>query len=231
MADVYSFHNNNQEGIHALMHLFCNRGTPRSIRHLNSYSGHTYKLTKDVSSSPTLGGKWRTDVLQDGTFYYVKIHIKSNQGVENLTEEEAVKLAGEQPDYHTADLYDAIAKGAFPSWTVYFQVMEPKDAETYRWNIFDMTKVWPHADYPLIPVGRLTLNKNVSLIRQFYERSPPSPTHLTLPTRVSRPITSPTLNKQHSPLPTWSAASLPPPIPCCRRECLPTTTPPATVSV
>ncbi|KAL3293509.1 catalase [Colletotrichum asianum] len=143
VADVYSFHNKNQEGIHAVMHLFCNRGMPRSIQHLNSYSGHTYKLTKD-----------------DGTFYYVKVHIKSNQGVENLTEEEAVKLAGEQPDYHTADLYDAIAKGDFPSWTVYFQIMDPKDAETYRWNIFDMTKVWPHADYPLIPVGKLTLNKN-----------------------------------------------------------------------
>ena len=71
-------------------------------------------------------------------------------------------MAGENPDYHTADLYDSIAKGDYPSWNIFFQVMEPKDAEEYRWNIFDMTKVWPHADYPLIPVGKLTLNKNVS---------------------------------------------------------------------
>ncbi|GJD00605.1 catalase [Colletotrichum higginsianum] len=145
MADHSSFHNNNQEGIHALMHLFSGRGTPKSIRHLNSYSGHTYKLTKD-----------------DGTFHYVKIHIKTNQGVQNLSQDEAVRLAGENPDYHTADLYGAIEAGDFPSWTVFFQIMEPQDAEKYRWNIFDMTKVWPHSDYPLIPVGKLTLNKNVS---------------------------------------------------------------------
>ncbi|KAK6352711.1 hypothetical protein TWF696_004714 [Orbilia brochopaga] len=139
----WDFHNNSQEGIHALMHLFSDRGTPRSIRHINAYSGHTYKLVKE-----------------DGTFHYVKVHIKTNQGVENLVNDDAVKLAGQAPDCHTADLYQAIAAGNHPSWTVYFQIMKPTDAETYRWNIFDMTKVWPRSDYPLIPVGKLTLNRN-----------------------------------------------------------------------
>ncbi|OLN97435.1 Catalase 1 [Colletotrichum chlorophyti] len=157
----WDFHNNNQEGIHALMHLFSGRGTPKTVRNLNAYSGHTYKLTKD-----------------DGSFYYVKIHVKSNQGVKSFTQDEAVKLAGENPDYHTADLFEAIDKGDFPSWNVYLQVMEPKDAETYRWNIFDMTKVWPHSDYPLIPVGKLTLNKNPSNYFADIEQAAFSPSNM-----------------------------------------------------
>ncbi|KAK4233203.1 catalase core domain-containing protein, partial [Achaetomium macrosporum] len=119
------FHTQNQEGIHALMLLFSDRGTPKSTRHTDGYSGHTYKLTKE-----------------DGTFHYVKFHFKSNQGNETLTDE-AQRLAGEDPDNHTADLYNAI-----------------EEAETYRWNVFDMTKVWPHEDFPLQPVGKLTFNKN-----------------------------------------------------------------------
>ncbi|CAM1500632.1 Fc.00g097940.m01.CDS01 [Cosmosporella sp. VM-42] len=157
----WDFHNNNQEGIHALMNLFSDRGTPKTVRHLNAYSGHTYKLTKD-----------------DGTFYYVKIHIKTNQGIESFSQEEATKVAGENPDYHTADLYDSIAKGDYPSWNIFFQVMEPKDAEKYRWNIFDMTKVWPHADYPLIPVGKLTLNKNPSNYFADIEQAAFSPSNM-----------------------------------------------------
>ncbi|KAJ6263855.1 Catalase [Drechslerella dactyloides] len=139
----WDFHNNSQEGIHALMLLFSDRGTPKSIRHINAYSGHTYKLTKE-----------------DGTFHYIKVHIKTNQGVENLLNDDAVKLAGQAPDFHAADLHQAIVNENYPSWTVYFQIMKPDDAETYRWNIFDMTKIWPHSDFPLIPVGKLTLNRN-----------------------------------------------------------------------
>ena len=142
----WDFHAQNQESIHALMILFSDRGTPKSVRHVNGYSGHTYKLTKP-----------------DGTFHYVKFHFKSNQGNDTLTDAQAKRLAGENPDSHAADLHDAIEAGNFPSWTLYIQVMTPQEAETYRWNIFDMTKVWPHADYPLQPVGKLTFNKNVWL--------------------------------------------------------------------
>ncbi|KAI9727069.1 MAG: hypothetical protein M1834_008537 [Cirrosporium novae-zelandiae] len=139
----WDFHNNNQEGIHALMVLFSDRGVPTSVRNLNSYGNHTYKLTKD-----------------DGTFSYVKFHFKTNQGIKTLAQDEAVKLAGEHPDHHTEDLFTAIERGDYPSWTLYIQVMSPSEAESYRWNIFDVTKVWPHVDFPLVPVGKLTLNKN-----------------------------------------------------------------------
>ncbi len=81
------------------MFLFSDRGTPKSVRYVNGYSGHTYKLTK-----------------ADGTFHYVKFHFKTNNGVQNLTNDEAVRLAGEDPDNHTADLYNSIQKGDFPSW-------------------------------------------------------------------------------------------------------------------
>lgn len=145
LTDENSFHNNNQESIHALMHLFSDRGTPKSARHIHGFSGHTYKLARE-----------------DGSFVYVKMHFMSNQGTDSLTNAEAGTTAGENPDSHAGDLTGEIEAGNFPSWDLSFQVMSPEDAEAYRWNIFDMTKVWPHADYPLVPVGRLTLNKNVS---------------------------------------------------------------------
>lgn len=141
----WDFHNNNQEGVHALMQLFSDRGTPASLRHINAYSGHTYKFTKE-----------------DGTFKYVKFHFKTNQGIQNLTREQAAKIAGENPDYHVEDLFNAIDRGDFPSWTLYVQVMGPSEAENYRWNVFDMTKVWPQSEYPLRPVAKLTLNENPS---------------------------------------------------------------------
>jgi catalase len=140
----WDFHNNNQKGIHELMHLFSDRGTPASLRHTHAFSGHTYKLTKP-----------------DGSFKYVKIHLKSDQGIKNLTEEEADRVAGIDPDHNIRDLFDAIERTEFPTWTAYLQIMDPKEAENYRWNIFDMTKVWPQAEYPLIPFGKMTLNRNV----------------------------------------------------------------------
>jgi catalase len=157
----WDFHNTNQEGIHALMILFSDRGTPASVRNINGYSGHTYKLVKD-----------------DGTFKYVKFHFKTNQGIKNLTRSEAAKLAGENPDAHLQDLHGSIENGDFPSWTLYVQVMEPADAETYRWNIFDMTKVWPQKDYPLRPVGKLTLNENPSNYFRDIEQAAFSPSNM-----------------------------------------------------
>ncbi|KAK6544670.1 hypothetical protein TWF694_001358 [Orbilia ellipsospora] len=157
----WDFHNNSPEGIHALMHLFGERGTPKSVRHLHAFSGHTYKITKE-----------------DGTFHYVKVHIRTNQGIQNFTNDEAVKMAGEAPGIHGADLWEAIEKGDFPSWTVSFQIMKPEQAESYRWNIFDMTKIWPHADFPLIPVGKLTLNRNPSNYFADIEQAAFSPSNM-----------------------------------------------------
>lgn len=101
-------------------------------------------------------------MIQDGSFQYIKVHIKTQQGVKNLILKESIRIAGENPDFLLQDVFDAIEQGNYPSWNVYVQVMDPKQAETYKWNIFDMTKVWPHKDFPLRQIGKMTLNRNVS---------------------------------------------------------------------
>jgi catalase len=89
--------------------------------------------------------------------------LKTDQGIKTFTSEESTKMGGVNPNHNLQDLFESIEKGDFPSWTVYVQVMTAAEAEKYRWNIFDMTKVWPHADYPLRQFGKLTLDKVVSL--------------------------------------------------------------------
>ena len=128
-----------------VMHLFSDRGTPKSYRYMNGYSGHTFKFTKD-----------------DGSFSYVQIHVKTDQGSVNLTNDEAAHLSMTDPDHATRDLFNAIKRGEYPTWTVYIQVLSPQDAEKFRWNIFDLTKVWPQSEVPLREVGKITLNRNVS---------------------------------------------------------------------
>jgi catalase len=131
------------ESIHQVTVLFSDRGTPRTLRNMNGYSGHAFM--------------WYN---AEGEYFWVKIHFKTDQGIANLTQSESVRLAGEDPDHATRDLYDSIAKGDSPSWTVSVQIMTPEEAKTYRYDPFDITKVWPHGDYPLQPVGRMVLNRN-----------------------------------------------------------------------
>ncbi len=131
------------ESIHQVTILFSDRGTPRSYRHMNGHSSHTFK--------------WYNE---RGAHCWVKFHFKTEQGIQNFTREEAARMAGENPDQATRDLFDAIARRDFPSWRVCVQIMPPADAKSYRWNSFDVTKIWPHADYPLIQIGRMVLNRN-----------------------------------------------------------------------
>ncbi len=131
------------ESLHQVTVLFSDRGTPRTYRHMNGYSSHTFKW-------------WNAD----GEVFWVQYHFKTLQGIENLNRQEACRLAGEDANHATKDLYNAIAGGDFPAWRVCVQIMPAADAAKYRWNIFDITKVWPHADYPLIEIGRMTLNRN-----------------------------------------------------------------------
>lgn len=131
------------ESIHQVTVLFSDRGTPKSYRHMNGYSGHTFM--------------WYNE---NGEYFWVKLHFKTEQKIQNLTREEAVRLAGEDPDQATRDLYDSIDQGDYPAWKVYVQVMTPEQAENYRFDSFDITKVWPHADAPLQPFGRMVLNRN-----------------------------------------------------------------------
>jgi catalase len=131
------------ETAHQVAWLFGDRGIPRTWRHMNGFGSHTYS--------------W---VNADGQIFWVKYHFISDQGVECLTQDEADRLVSVDGDYHARDLHEAIKAGDYPSWTLKMQIMPFQDAKTYRFNPFDLTKVWPHADYPLITVGKLVLNRN-----------------------------------------------------------------------
>ena len=102
------------------------------------------------------------NALQDGKYVYVKWHFKPDAGIETLDADTAIRLAGTEPDYHVKDLFKAIESGDYPSWSVYIQAMTPAQAKTAPIDIFDDTYTWPHQQYPLRLVGRMTLTKNVS---------------------------------------------------------------------
>ena len=131
------------ESIHQVTILFSDRGTPRDHRHMNGYSSHTFV--------------WYN---KKGEYYWVQYHFKTEQGIQNFTGEEANNMRGIDPDCATRDLYEAIAKGDYPSWRLEVQIMTPEQAKKYRFDPFDITKVWPHADFPPMNVGRLVLNRN-----------------------------------------------------------------------
>ena len=133
----------NPESAHQVTYVMGQRGLPRTWRHMNGYGSHTYL--------------W---VNAGGEKVWVKYHFHTEQGLEFFTNAEAAALAGEDADFHRRDLFEAIARGEHPSWRVSVQVMPYADAADYRFNPFDLTKVWPHADYPLIPVGTYTLTRN-----------------------------------------------------------------------
>ncbi|EAU86801.2 heat-induced catalase [Coprinopsis cinerea okayama7 len=151
----------NPESIHQVMILFSDRGTPDGYFHEHGYSGHTFKWLKD-----------------DGTFVYTQVHVRADSGFKTLDADTSVKLAGENPDYGTQTLFEAIENGNHPSWTVYVQTMTPEQAESFRYNILDLTKVWPHAEFPLRPVGKLVLNENPQNYFAEIEQSAFSPSHL-----------------------------------------------------
>lgn len=140
---VWDFFSLSPESLHQVTILYSDRGTPKSYRHMNGYSSHTFK--------------W---INAEGKAVWVKYHFKTDQGVENFTREEATQMAGVDADYATRDLFEAIADRNYPSWTVKVQIMPEEDAGTYRFDPFDLTKVWPHKDYPMIAIGKLVLDRN-----------------------------------------------------------------------
>jgi len=131
------------ESIHQVTILFSDRGTPKTYRHMNGYSSHTFK--------------WYN---AKGEYFWVQYHFKTDQGIQNLSRQEAKRLAGEDPDHATRDLLESIERGEYPAWRVCVQIMTPEQAETYRFDPFDITKVWPHGDFPLIQIGRMVLDRN-----------------------------------------------------------------------
>ena len=133
------------ESAHQVTWLMGDRGIPLSWRHMNGYSSHTYMWVNEL-----------------GERSWVKYHFKTDQRIECLAQAEADRIAGEDADYHQRDLYEAIERGEYPSWSLRMQIMPFDDAKTYRFNPFDLTKIWPHQDYPLIDVGTMTLDRNVT---------------------------------------------------------------------
>lgn len=144
---MWDFWSRAPESLHQVTILFSDRGTPDGYRHMDGFGSHTFSMINAA-----------------GERAWVKWHFKTQQGIRNLTPEQAVRIAGEDPDYAQRDLFDAIEQGNFPRWTVSVQVMTESQRQAWEqstgWNAFDLTKVWPHADFPRIPVGVLELNRN-----------------------------------------------------------------------
>ena len=141
--NVWDFFSHSPEATHQFTWLFGDRGIPASLRHMNGYGSHTFQ--------------W---VNEEDERFWVKFHFKTDQGIRCLTTAEAATVAGENPQAHQVDLLQSIERADFPSWTLKVQVMPEVDAAGYRFNPFDVTKVWPHGDYPMVEVGRLVLDRN-----------------------------------------------------------------------
>jgi catalase len=160
-ADMFwDYLSQNPESIHQLLILFSDRGTPNGYHNMHGYSGHTFKFVRD-----------------DGEWVYVQIHVRADGGFKTLDSETAGRLSGENPDYGIQALFEAIENKQYPSWTVYVQTMTPQQAEAFRYNVLDLTKVWPHKDYPLRPVGKIVLNENPQNYFAEIEQSAFSPSH------------------------------------------------------
>lgn len=149
------------ETTHQTLFLFSDRGIPDGYRHMNGYGSHTFRL-----------------INAEGEAVFCKFHYKTDQGIRNLDVKKADQLSGSDPDYSIRDLYNAIASGNYPSWTWYIQVMTPDEAAKCKFNPFDVTKVWPHCDYPLIPVGKMVLNRNAENYFAEVEQIAFSPAHM-----------------------------------------------------
>ncbi len=131
------------ESLHQVMILMSDRGIPKNLRQMHGFGSHTYSFINSKNKR-----------------HWVKFHFRTQQGIANFTSAEAAEIVGKDREYSQRDLYEHIEKGAYPKWKLFIQIMSEKDAPKYRFNPFDLTKVWSHKDYPLIEVGVMELNRN-----------------------------------------------------------------------
>ncbi|EKT63892.1 catalase [Providencia burhodogranariea] len=143
MAYKWDFFSHLPESLHQLTIDVSDRGLPRSYRFIHGFGSHTYSF-----------------INKDNERFWVKFHFRCQQGIENLMDEEAEAIVGKDRESSQRDLFDAINKGDYPRWNLQIQIMPEKEASTVPYNPFDLTKVWPHKDYPLIDVGYFELNRN-----------------------------------------------------------------------
>jgi catalase len=149
------------ESLHQVTITMSERGIPQSYRHMNGYGSHTYSL-----------------INANNERYWVKFHFKTQQGIKVLTDQQATELVGKDRESHQRDLLESIDKGDYPKWNMQIQIMPEKDASKCPFNPFDLTKVWPHKDYPMIEVGVLELNKNPENYFADVEQSAFNPTNI-----------------------------------------------------
>jgi len=158
MWDYWSL---NPESLHQVLILMSDRGTPVGYRFMNGYGSHTFSMVNDKNER-----------------IYVKFHYKTMQGNKTFTDAEAAALKSSDPDFSQRDLVTAIDNGHFPKYALKIQVMSLEEAKSFKWNPFDLTKVWPHKDYPLIEVGEIELNQNPKNYFQDVEQSAFAPANL-----------------------------------------------------
>jgi catalase len=162
---MWDFWSKAPESLHQVTMLFSDRGTPDGYRHMDGFGSHTFSM-----------------INASGARVWVKWHLKTRQGIKNLSAQEAERLAGADPDHAQRDLHNAIAAGDFPKWDVFIQVMSENQAVAWEkktgWNPFDLTKVWPYGDFPRIPVGVLELNRNPENYHQHVEQAAFSPANV-----------------------------------------------------
>jgi catalase len=159
-TNIWDFWGLTPESTHQVTILMSDRGTPDGYRHMHGFSSHTFR--------------W---INKQGEAFWVKLHFITQSGIKNLTAQQASDLSVD-PDYATRDLVKHLDDGKTAEWILSVQVIPEKDGFNYKWNIFDVTKVVPHKDYPLIPIGRLVLNRNVENYFAETEQVAYSPGHL-----------------------------------------------------
>ncbi len=159
-AMMWDFWSLNPESLHQVMILFSDRGTPDGFRKMNGYGSHTFSMINDKNER-----------------VWVKFHFKTLQGNKTLTAAEAEKLKSRDPDYAQRDLVESIEKGDFPKWALKIQIMTEEQAAGFKWNPFDVTKVWPHSEFPLIDAGVMELNEVPANYHADVEQSAFAPSH------------------------------------------------------
>ncbi|WP_343623484.1 catalase [Flavobacterium lindanitolerans] len=158
---MWDFWSLNPESLHQVAILMSDRGTPYGYRHMHGFGSHTFSF-----------------INKDNERFYVKFHMLTKQGIKNFTDAEAAEMKSKDMDFAQRDLVENIDKGNFPRWDMKIQVMTEAESRTYHINPFDLTKVWPHADYPLIDVGVIELNKNPENYFQDVEQAAFAPAHV-----------------------------------------------------
>ena len=149
------------EALHQVTILMSDRGIPASYRHMHGFGSHTYSL-----------------INREGVRHWVKFHWVTQQGIKNLSNEEAESIIGKDRESHQRDLFEAIKRGDFPKWKLFFQIMTECEANNYKENPFDLTKVWSHKDFPLIEVGIMELNRNPENYFAEVEQAAFNPQHI-----------------------------------------------------